>query len=104
MLVIDIIEQQNKITALLARMEAAEKEITYLRKLAKTGGRYDFAVEVTGYTRQTLYNKVSMGKIPYRVRMGKPWFDLEHLEKWMDDHRYNEEYWGKKVISELNAT
>lgn len=45
----------------------------------------DEASEVTGYAKQTLYDKVSKGVIPYRKLGGKVYFDSEELENWIEN-------------------
>lgn len=42
------------------------------------------AAELTGFAKQTLYDKVSKGEIPHRKIGGKLFFDREQLENWMD--------------------
>ena len=91
----------QKITALESRLDELEQQAISLRKSVKSGGGYDFAEDITGYNRNTLYNKVSQKKIPYEFRLGKPWFERAHLEAWMKDPSYNDRYWEKQLLGSI---
>lgn len=102
MTLLEVERMRDTVLKLSERVALLEDETARLRQLAKTGGSYDFAAQVTGYARQTLYSKVSKKNIPYTVRLGKPWFEIEDLEKWMDDPKgYNREYWENQIVSDI---
>jgi len=104
MTLLEVEALRDRVAANSARIERLEDENARLRELVKSGGSYDFACQVTGYRKQTLYNMVSRKSIPYTVRLGKPWFEIDDLKKWMDDPvEYNREYWEKKYVSELKT-
>ena len=94
----------DSLPTLESRVQTLEAEVIHLRGLVDSGGGYDFAAQLTGYSKQTLYNKVSQKLIPHRIRLGKPWFDREELEKWMDDPKYNDEYWERIIISKIKQS
>ena len=74
-----IIEKLEEYNSRLARVESlllqpVEKE--------QIEGGYEFAAEVLGYAKKTLYKYKSEGSIPYKEIRGKVIFNKKDLEEW----------------------
>lgn len=41
--------------------------------------------KLLGVAKQTIYNKVSKGEIPYRKRCGKLYFLVSEIENWIEE-------------------
>lgn len=94
----DLLKFVGQVNLLKKRVDDLEAELAALG--VRNEGSYDFAESVTGYSRNTLYNKVTTKQIPYELRLGRPWFIRYHLEEWMKDKSYNDEYWTRKLVIE----
>lgn len=91
---------ENPFTTVLQAIEGLRQEVAALsrsihdQEQADETGDVELAMQITGYARQTIYNKVMNRAIPHKKLGRKVVFSRQELEAWVAQHK-------RKTVQEI---